>query len=612
LTVQHAPAPASPLLRGSVAQRLRIGSGLILFTFALTHFLNHGLGLFSIEAMETAQEWRTAITRSDVGTLVLAAALATHMGLNLYKVARRSTWRMPLWEAVQIVLGLSIPVMLFWHGAYMRGLHVLEGSDTLYSDMLPGLWNNWALWQTALLLLVWVHGCIGLHFWLRLSPRYRRFVPVLFAAAVLVPALALSGFMVAGREAAALAAEKAAAGTVELDEYGNPIASTAPAVQFDEYGSPIPSTAGPVEYDEYGYPIAAAPGSALKASDVQLYAYWLAWALLAIVAAALTIRTLLRRRGRRARLTYTAGPSLLAPIGPTLLELSRMFGVPHASVCGGRARCSTCRVRIEEAEQGLPPPTVAEAATLARINADDDVRLACQLRPAGDLTVTRLVHPPEARRPIFLSDVEDSGVERTLAILFLDIRGFTTISEARLPYDTVFLLNRFFAEIGEATTASGGWIDKYMGDGMMALFGVSRPIEAACRASLVAAIQIDAALERLNHELAGELPSPLKIGIGLHVGPLVLGRIGHRASAATTVIGPAVNVASRLESLTKEHGVQVIASAELAERAGLPAGAFPEADVTVRGTSAPLKVLLVRRGGDLSAFLDEADRRSAA
>ncbi len=260
----------------------------------------------------------------------------------------------------------------------------------------------------------------------------------------------------------------------------------------------------------------------------------------------------------------------------------------------------------------MPPPNGAEAATLARINADDDVRLACQLRPAGDLTVTRLVHPPEARRPIFLSDVEDSGVERTLAILFLDIRGFTAISEARLPYDTVFLLNRFFAEIGEATTASGGWIDKYMGDGMMALFGVSQPMEAACRAALVAAMQIDAALERLNRELAGELPAPLKIGIGLHVGPLVLGRIGHRASAATTVIGPAVNVASRLESLTKEHGVQIVASAELAERAGLPAGAFPETVVTVRGTSAPLAVVLIARGGDLGRLLGAADQRSAA
>ncbi|HEX2256333.1 MAG TPA: adenylate/guanylate cyclase domain-containing protein [Afifellaceae bacterium] len=609
MSVQHAPAPVSPLLRGSVWQRLRIGSGLILFTFALTHFCNHALGLVSIEAMEAVQEWRTAVARSNAGTLVLAAALATHMGLNLSKTARRSTWRMPLWEAVQIVLGLSIPVLLFWHAGYMRGLHVLEGSDTPYSDMLPGLWNNWALWQTALLLVVWTHGCIGLHFWLRLSPNYPRMAPALFAAAVLIPALALAGFSVAGREAAALAAEEAAAAPVEVDEYGYPISSGAGAVEYDEYGQPI---AAPVEYDEYGQPIAAAAEPALTAADVQLYAYWSAWALLALVAATLAIRTVLRRSGPRAHVSYTAGPSLSAPIGPTLLEMSRMFGVPHASVCGGRARCSTCRVRIEDAAPGLAPPAGAEAATLARVNAAQDTRLACQLRPTGDLTVTRLVLPPEARRPLLASALEDSGVERTLVILFLDIRGFTSLSEARLPYDTVFLLNRFFAEIGEAVQASGGWIDKYMGDGLMALFGLNQPTGAACRAALTAAMRIDAALEKLNRELAGELPAPLRIGIGLHVGPLVFGRIGHHASAATTVIGPAVNVASRLESLTKEHGVQIVASAELAEEAGLPAGAFPEAIVTVRGTSAPLKVLLIGRGGELGPFFNAGKRRSAA
>ncbi|HWT31328.1 MAG TPA: adenylate/guanylate cyclase domain-containing protein, partial [Propylenella sp.] len=108
------------------------------------------------------------------------------------------------------------------------------------------------------------------------------------------------------------------------------------------------------------------------------------------------------------------------------------------------------------------------------------------------------------------------------------------------------------------------------------------------------------------------LAAPLRIGIGLHVGPLVFGRIGHPASAATTVIGPAVNVASRLESLTKEHSVQIVASAELAERAGLPAGVFPETVVTVRGTSAPLKVLLIPRGSDLGVHLGEPGRRSAA
>ena len=172
-------APASPLLSGSIAQRLRIASGLILFTFALTHFLNHALGIWSIDAMEVFQSWRTGVTRSTAGTIVLAAAFLTHVTLNLTKLALRSTWRMPVWEAVQIALGLCIPLLLVYHAAYMRSAHVIDGSETAYFDLLSGLWNNGALQQSTLLLLVWTHGCIGLHYWLRLGRFYRRIAPVL-------------------------------------------------------------------------------------------------------------------------------------------------------------------------------------------------------------------------------------------------------------------------------------------------------------------------------------------------------------------------------------------------------------------------------------------------
>jgi adenylate cyclase len=269
-------------------------------------------------------------------------------------------------------------------------------------------------------------------------------------------------------------------------------------------------------------------------------------------------------------------------------------------------------VRIESAAAGLPPPNAAEAATLRRIRADPSVRLACQLRPASDITVTRLVRLPEQSRALIPATAEDVGVERTLAILFLDIRGFTGLSEARLPYDTVFLLNRFFGEVGEAITGAGGWIDKYLGDGLMALFGLNGRMEDACRAALVAAMRADAALERLNRELGAELAAPLNIGVGLHVGPLVLGRIGHRGSASTTVIGPAVNVASRLESLSKEHGVQIVASAALAEAAGLRSDAFPQTVVSVRGVSEALAVVLIGRGRDLASILGEEASLAAA
>ena len=194
IPVSAPAAPATPLLRGGLLQRLRIGSGLVLFTFALFHFLNHALGIWSIEAMDAMQEWRTAITRSWLGSAILAAALLTHIGLNLWKIARRSTWRLPFWEAIQIALGLTIPLLLFVHLAQMRGHHILLDQATRYSETLPGLWNQYALRQTLLLLVVWLHGCIGLHFWLRLSPLYRRLAPALFALAVVIPTLALAGF----------------------------------------------------------------------------------------------------------------------------------------------------------------------------------------------------------------------------------------------------------------------------------------------------------------------------------------------------------------------------------------------------------------------------------
>ena len=98
-------------------------------------------------------------------------------------------------------------MLLVYHASYMRSQHLIDGSETPYFETLPGMWSNGALQQSTLLLLVWMHGCIGLHYWLRLGRFYRRIAPVLLGVAVLVPAMALAGFSVAGRQAADLAAQ---------------------------------------------------------------------------------------------------------------------------------------------------------------------------------------------------------------------------------------------------------------------------------------------------------------------------------------------------------------------------------------------------------------------
>src|SRR5690349_20823425 len=159
------------LLRGDFLQRSRLISGLVLFAFAGSHFLNHALGLMSLDVMHQMQVIRTAVTRSTGGTIVLAAALVTHISLGLYKLAARRTLRMPLWEALQILIALVIPLLLFPHIVNTRIAHVFFNVNDIYLYELVRLWPDGAVLQILLLVLVWVHCCIGLHYWLRLSER---------------------------------------------------------------------------------------------------------------------------------------------------------------------------------------------------------------------------------------------------------------------------------------------------------------------------------------------------------------------------------------------------------------------------------------------------------
>ena len=322
-------------------------------------------------------------------------------------------------------------------------------------------------------------------------------------------------------------------------------------------------------------------------------------ALLGLALLVPVVRIVRRAAGARVEVTYRGGPTVRVAPGPTLLEISRMKDVPHASVCGGRARCSTCRVGVESGLEDLPPPTAAEAMTLMGINAPPNVRLACQIRPVRPITVTRLVAPSARVSGRVAASSQVQGVERTLAVLFLDTRGFTSISEARLPYDVVFILNRLFAEVGEAIRSHNGKIDKYLGDGLMAIFGAESGEAAGCRQALGAARDIDLALDRLNSEISAEIGQPLRVGIGIDVGPLVVGHIGHAETAMVTVIGTTVNSASRLEALTKEKSCQLIVALDVLSHAGLPPDAFPREEVMIRGLSAPRAVAIISQARNL-------------
>lgn len=545
---------------GLSQHRLRLISGLILFSFALTHFLNHAIGLVSLDAMEQVRMVRVYVTRSIPGTLVLSLALLVHIGLALYKFAARKTLRMTPWEGVQLVFGLAIPYFLFRHSIGSRLPYEVFGVNTDYSFVLFVTWPNEAWRLLILITLVWVHACIGLHFWLRLKSWYSRYVWPLFALAVLIPSLAYAGFTVAGRENRA------------TYEYENPFKP---------------------EQVEFLY----------AALD------WGAWGAVGVVGLAIIIRIVWVIVGRlkpRLKVSYSGAGEVITERGPTLLEISRSWNIPHASVCGGRARCSTCRVRVLEGLDDLPPPSEVEQRVLDRVGASANVRLACQLIPSGDIAVATLL-PAHRVSPAdsVASDQYTWGVEQEVTLMFTDLRGFTALSENRYPYDVVFILNQYLGQMSAVIEDAGGYVDKFIGDGIMAIFGLGQDPAQGADASLRAAKSMGGVLGALNKSLAADLPEPLRIGIGLHTGSAILGRVGvaqnNGASQRITALGDTVNTASRLEGATKQFGAELIVSKTTSDAASLNLGAGEKARISVKGKQEELDVSVFTNAVDVLA-----------
>jgi adenylate cyclase len=153
--------------------------------------------------------------------------------------------------------------------------------------------------------------------------------------------------------------------------------------------------------------------------------------------------------------------------------------------------------------------------------------------------------------------------------------------------------------MGQAIEGERGRVDKFIGDGIMALFGTDLEPAEACRRALAGAQAMAVALDRLNRELEHDLREPLRMGIGLHAGPVILGEMGYRRATSLTAIGDPVNVASRLEALTKEFGVQLVVSAALAERAGVDLATFELREIEIRGRRRPLRIRLVENARNL-------------
>ena len=174
-----------------------------------------------------------------------------------------------------------------------------------------------------------------------------------------------------------------------------------------------------------------------------------------------------------------------------------------------------------------------------------------------------------------------------------DLRGFTRAAEHKLPYDVVFILNRYFEAVGGAIQRAGGIRTSSRAYGVMALFGVETGAELGCRQAVAAARAIVQSLARLNRELGEDLPEALRIGIGIHAGPAIVGRMGYGEGVYLTAVGDTVHVARRLEQLTKEYGCALVLSEQVASRAAIDVSAFPRHELTVRNRGGPVAVRVI-------------------
>lgn len=540
-------------------RRLRLTSGVVLLVYVASHLLNLALANISVAA---ADDWLGTVTivwHSIPGTVVLGAAFAVHLCLGLVALYERRHFEWSRTEIVQQISGQLIPLLLMNHIMVTRIAELRFGLQKGYVQELHALYGGLAGWgavQIVVLVVAWLHGCIGAYFWLRLKSFFQSAAPWLLAVACVLPTLALMGFYTGGR--AELAAEADAA-----------------------------FRAANLNAGHVGTAAEVASLAAWRWIGMGLYT-----AVVALVFAARGLRVWLEHRRGVVRISYADGPKLRVPIGLSILEASRRYRVQHASVCGGRGRCSTCRIRVLETMGSLEDPSAAEEQVLRRIGADTGVRLACQLRPRVDLSLMRLLSPrataADGRR-----NRMRTGEERFVVAMFVDLRGSTQMAEHRLPFDTVFTINRFLAAVGRAVRDHGGQPNNILGDGMLVLFGLDRLQAEGCRDAVRAAAAIGENIRELNRmvEAAGE--PKLAFGVGIHAGEAIVGEVGFEDHAVVTALGDVVNTAARMQDLTKEFACEVLVSDDVWRRTGWPVDGLRRCEVLARGRTTTIDAYAV-------------------
>ncbi len=366
---------------------LNIVSGLTLFLFITTHLLNLTLGIISIDVMEASRPYFFAVWTNFPSEIILVLALLVHPILALRALYMRNTLRMSNQDKLQLVSSLLIIPLLIPHVVAIKAGQNMLGMEATFTGFLTIMWVDLpleGLRQVLLLIVAWVHGCIGLFTWIKIKPWWKPIAPYAYPLAVAIPTFALLGFVEAGRDAV----ERHSAAQIISSQVQSPASSYYPTAPIQQS-----TVALETPNDIYGAAKQQSPEAKSTPSEAAFQKLsneisrlnrLLISAYLALIGLVFFARYLRLRRHREwVELHYADGEVIRSVVGPTLLEIAIMNDLPHANLCHGKGRCGTCRVRIDQSSSLLTPISNLERAMLDKLKSDKNTRLACQVAPSG-------------------------------------------------------------------------------------------------------------------------------------------------------------------------------------------------------------------------------------
>ena len=564
----------------SLITKLRIVTGLILFVYVFMHLLNHSFNLISIQFADfVRKEYFSVIWQNRIGIFALYFSLLVHMFLGFYAIIIKKSLKLKKKDWVQIVFPVLALIMLLQHVAVSFIITKVFPGEETYELVFaaihaaPDDYLSNTLLFSFMTIFIWFHGVIGIDSYFKHKATqnkkfsiYLRFLPIFIIFYWILPTASVLGFLVGLKEMDFIIQIKA---LENIDKF-----------LFSVLNKYIPSDAFPFVF------------------QVQplVMNYYPIFILSIIILISLSI--LKTKFYGTIEVKYPGNKSVLISKGTSILEASKIGNISHQAICGGRGRCTTCRIKIISDKNKVNRPNVNEIKAIERAGLDDGIRLACQLRPTNDISVIPLLNPNSSVQNL-KNLLNLTGKEQETVILFVDLRDFTKLSETALPYDVVYILNKYYAACGEVIEKNNGRLDKFIGDGIMAIFDKSNSININSRNAILSANKISLKMEELNNEINYEFSKKIKFGIGVHAGNTIVGMMGYGSNVSETVVGDNVNIASRLENLSKQFKCELVISKYVALKANIKTDDLLTKKVKIRGRKDSLEIFTFNRGTEI-------------